>query len=393
MQLLSKIVLASAALSSLASATPVEKRNNRFSVKQEVNSSFKSKSGPAALAKALGKYNATMPPAVVAAAGNDGTEPAQPTTYDEEYLCPVSIGGQKLSLDFDTGSSDLWVFSSELPQASQANHNAYSPRKSKSFKSLSGYTWSIQYGDGSGASGDVGTDTVVVGGTTVAAQAVELAKQVSSSFSQGTGDGLLGLGFSSINTVQPQQQKTFFDNAASSLDAPIFTADLRHNQPGSYDFGFIDDTKYTGSINYTPVNSAQGFWEFSSTGYQVGSGAFKSQSIDAIADTGTTLFLTDDAIVSDYYSQVQGAQNDQTQGGYTFPCSASLPDFTFGVGAYRAVISGSLINYAPVDANTCFGGIQSNQGLGMSIFGDIMFKSQFVIFDGGNTQLGFAAKP
>ena len=26
---------------------------------------------------------------------------------DSEYLCPVTIGGQTLNLDFDTGSSDL----------------------------------------------------------------------------------------------------------------------------------------------------------------------------------------------------------------------------------------------------------------------------------------------
>jgi hypothetical protein len=27
--------------------------------------------------------------------------------YDSEYLCPVTVGGQMLNLDFDTGSSDL----------------------------------------------------------------------------------------------------------------------------------------------------------------------------------------------------------------------------------------------------------------------------------------------
>lgn len=27
--------------------------------------------------------------------------------YDSEYLCPVTVGGQTLNLDFDTGSSDL----------------------------------------------------------------------------------------------------------------------------------------------------------------------------------------------------------------------------------------------------------------------------------------------
>ena len=65
---------------------------------------------------------------------------------------------------------------------------------------MSGASWSIQYADGSGSSGTVGTDTVTIGGTTVQGQAVELATQASSQFVSGANDGLVGLSFSSINT-------------------------------------------------------------------------------------------------------------------------------------------------------------------------------------------------
>ena len=123
-----------------------------------------------------------------------------------------------------------WVFSNELPTAQQNGHGIYTPGGSAS--KLNGETWSISYGDGSSASGDVYTDTVKVGGTTVTAQAVELASTVSSSFQSQPGDGLLGLGFSSINTVTPDKQKTFFDNAAGSLTAPLFAVDLKKGAPG-----------------------------------------------------------------------------------------------------------------------------------------------------------------
>lgn len=96
---------------------------------------------------------------------------------------------------------DRWVFSSELSKSQQSGHEIYNPSKSKTAKKLSGATWQIQYGDGSGASGDVYKDTVNVGGVQVTGQAVELAKKISAQFQQDqNNDGLLGLAFSSLNT-------------------------------------------------------------------------------------------------------------------------------------------------------------------------------------------------
>ena len=275
-------------------------------------------------------------------------------------------------------------------------HDIYDPSKSSTSNQLQGYTWNITYGDQSSSSGNVYTDTVTVGQTTFANQAVELAEEVSTQFQQDAGnDGLLGLAFSSINTVQPQQQLTFFDNVKSSLSAPLFTADLQKGQPGTYGFGAIDDSAHTGDITYVDVDNSNGFWGFSADGYSV-NGQSGGEISGAIADTGTTLLLVDDSVVSDYYSGVDGAQNDQSQGGYTYPCSTTLPDITFTIGGYDAVVPGSYVNYAPTDdsGTTCFGGIQSNSGIGFSIFGDIFLKSQFVVFNGDTSpQLGFAAKP
>lgn len=47
----------------------------------------------------------------VAAAGGDGSGSvvANPMLLDSEYLSPVTIGGQTLNLDVDTGSADLYV--------------------------------------------------------------------------------------------------------------------------------------------------------------------------------------------------------------------------------------------------------------------------------------------
>lgn len=218
-----------------------------------------------------------------AKAAQKGSVAASPEAYDQSYLCPVTVGNQTLNLDFDTGSADLWVYSTLQPSSQQSGHSVYNPNDSTS-KILSGSTWDIQYGDGSSASGNVYADKVVVGPVTATSQAVEAATSVSSSFLQDTdNDGLLGLAFSSINTIEPTAQTTFFDTVKSTLASKLFTATLKKGAAGSYDFGFIDTSKYTGNLVYTNVNTANGFWEFTATGYAIGTGSTVTTSYDSIA--------------------------------------------------------------------------------------------------------------
>ena len=310
-----------------------------------------------AQATGTGVASASSTGGVSAATNGTGVVTATPEQGDVEYLSPVNIGGQTMNMDFDSGSSDLWVFNTQLATASQSGHTNFNPQKSTTFKMMTGSTFSISYGDGSGAAGNVGTDTVNIGGATVTSQAIELATAVSASFVQDTqSNGLVGLAFSKLNTVKPTQQKTFFDNAMATLPMPVFTADLRHNAVGSYEFGNIDATKFNGSLSWAAVNTTQGFWQFSSTKFSVGTGAVMNVAGgQAIADTGTTLMLANPAIVNAYYSQVQGAVNNATVGGVTFPCNAQLPDLNVDIGGnYMALIRGDDINFAQVDATgTC----------------------------------------
>lgn len=95
-----------------------------------------------------------------------------------------------------------------------------------------------------------------------------------------------------------------------------------------------------------------------------------------------------------YYNEVDGAQYDNRQGGYTFSCDAELPDFYVGIGDYQAKVPGPYINLAAVDdsGSACFGGIQSSQGIGRSIYGDVFLKAVFAVFDSDNSRFGVAEK-
>jgi hypothetical protein len=393
-------VTAALALANSVVSTPIERRD-AFSVKQVAHGKYW-KNGANEKIKVLRKYGKPVPQELIdtaaaasaqveaAAAGTStGTDPAVPSDeYDSSYLSPVTVGTTTVHLDFDTGSSDLWVFSNLQASSQLSGHDYY---KTDASKLKSGYTWKISYGDGSGASGKVYADKVQVGAVTATSQAVEAATSVSSTFTQDTEtDGLLGLAQSSINTVQPQQQKTFFDTVKSQLAKPLFAATLKYHAAGSYDFGYIDTAKYTGAITYVNADVSQGFWGITATAYSVGS-TTTTASLPGILDTGTTLLYTSPAAVKAYYAKVSGAKLDNTQGGYTFPCSATLPDFSITVGGVKQVVPGKFINYAPVTASTCFGGIQTDDGIGFSIFGDIFLKSKYVIFEGAATpRIGLA---
>jgi hypothetical protein len=378
-------------------ASPIEKRDT-FSVEQVARGTFR-KNGPAQMVKTFRKYGKPVPDHILAAAensatvsadANTGSDPAVPSDeYDSSYLSPVTVGSNTLHLDFDTGSADLWVFSSLQAQSSLQGHDYY---KVDSTKRKSGYTWKISYGDGSGASGQVYADKVTVGAVTATSQAVEAATSVSAQFTRDVDtDGLLGLAMSSINTVRPTQQSTWFDTVKGQLAKPLFCVNLKYHAAGTYDFGYIDSSKYTGAITYINADASQGFWGMSASAYSVGSGASVKSSISGILDTGTTLMYVDAAIAKAYYAKVSGAQNDSTQGGYIFPCTATLPDFSITVGGVKQVVPGKHINYTPVGDGTCFGGMQTNEGIGMSIFGDIFLKSKYIVHEMGSTpRLGFA---
>ncbi|ELQ38275.1 hypothetical protein MCOR27_010166 [Pyricularia oryzae] len=416
-----------ALLATVVSAAPannqkrsIQKRS--FKVDRVRNLNFKGHNGPRELMKAYAKYSMPVPQGLldaIAAQGKPefksqsvgeskisaqdpatnsskaagvGLVTATPEAGDVEYLSPVTIGGQTLNLDFDTGSSDLWIFSTMLPQNVQAGHTNFDPAKSTTFKQAQGLSFKIRYGDGSGASGVVGTETVDIGGVTVTGQAVEMATQVSGSFVKDTANnGLVGLAYSKLNTVSPVPQQTFFDNVMPSLAEPLFTADLRKGAVGAYEFGRIDNSKFTGEMKFIPVNTTRGFWQFSSEKFQVGNGQVKqgTKGGQAIADTGTTLILANPTTVQGYYSQVPGAVNDQQVGGITIPCDAKLPDLMLDVGGVMAKVKGSDIVFAQVQGNTCFGGMQPTTS-SLQIYGDIFFKSQFVVFNGGNNTLGIA---
>ncbi len=347
-----------------------------------------------------------------------GDVPAEDSQNDSEYLCPVTIGtpGKTFTLDFDTGSADLWVssiaslpafqrpvltvvqlWSTELPAATTkgTSHTVFDPTKSSTFKDSTGSSWKISYGDGSSASGSVGTDVVNVGGLIIQNQAIELAKSLSTQFQQDTSDGLLGLAFGSINTVTPKPVQTPVENMISQKDIPetseLFTANLGStkdaNDPDKgesfYTFGYIDKEALGGQTPYyTPVDNSQGFWMFDSASAVVAGQTVERTGNTAIADTGTTLALVDDKTCQAIYKAIPGGKYDSTQQGYIYPTDtpvSKLPVVSFAVGGKQFPLQKEDLGFADAGNGMTYGGIQSRGSMTFDILGDVFLKSIYAV--------------
>lgn len=238
--------------------------------------------------------------------------------------------------------------------------HVFDPQKSNTFKDIDGSTFNISYGDQSFALGTVGKDTIDIGGATVENQGIGLPNDVSDSFAEDMiSDGLVGLAFTSINTMLPKQQTTFFDNVAPDLDEPVLTAQLKSGAVGSYEFGIVDNSKFLGDLVKVPVDASNGFWQINSGQFAVGDGAQTTVTKGvktAIADTGTSLMLINDEIVQAYYEKVEGSLFTAETGGFIYPCATKLPDLYVAVGeSHLAKIPGSVVNFATVGTNTTTG--------------------------------------
>jgi hypothetical protein len=113
-----------ALLAGIATATPLQKRGTTFEVKTRRSIDTTSPSaGSDAMRKAYSKFGfsmrslkrqATTTGGTTNGQGQTGVVAAVPEPNLSEYLSPVNIGGQNVTLDFDTGSSDLYVNAQEL---------------------------------------------------------------------------------------------------------------------------------------------------------------------------------------------------------------------------------------------------------------------------------------
>ncbi|XP_042740013.1 embryonic pepsinogen [Lagopus leucura] len=316
------------------------------------------------------------------------TEPLL-NTLDMEYYGTISIGTppQDFTVVFDTGSSNLWVPSVSCTSPACQSHQMFNPSQSSTYKST-GQNLSIHYGTGD-MEGTVGCDTVTVASLMDTNQLFGLStSEPGQFFVHVKFDGILGLGYPSLaaDGITP-----VFDNMVneSLLEQNLFSVYLSRETMGSMViFGGIDDSYFTGSINWIPV-SYQGYWQISMDSIIVNKQEIAcSSGCQAIIDTGTSLVAGPASDIDDIQSAVGANQN--SYGEYSVNCShvLAMPDVVFVIGGIQYPVP-ALAYTEQNDQGTCMSSFQ-NSSADLWILGDVFIRVYYSIFDRANNRVGLA---
>ncbi|KAJ7729948.1 acid protease [Mycena metata] len=318
---------------------------------------------------------------------------------NEQWDGTISVGTpkkgtakQNFLIDFDTGSADLWVPSSSCSSLGCFGKSKYNP-SSSSTSSSKPYKFSIEYADGSTASGPVYSDTVTVAGITATNQWFAAMTTLSSSWFTAPCDGIMGMGLLPISGLQ---QNPFVQNAKSegAIAVGQFSFYLANTGSELY-IGGTDTKKYTGAIEFHSINTTTGLWQPTNGQAKVGSTTV-STGLQPIIDSGTTLMYCPPALVQQIYAQVPGAKVfEADEGLWSYPC-ASPPKISFNWGGKDWTVSAANLNLGTTKARStdcvsALAGLDIGFGANVCILGDAFMRNFYSVFDLDQQTVGFAA--
>jgi hypothetical protein len=358
-------------------------------------------------------------------AADTGTQPeAGPQLYavpltscqGVAYTAPVTLGGsQTFQLVIDTGSSSLGVASSTCSNCGVTP--TYTPGSTAVDKNM---PTSIQYESG-GWSGEVYQDTAAVGSSPAAT--VDLAAITSQTmFFQGPGcdEGIIGFG---PPAAVAQGTDLWFNQFVSTTHLPNVFATELCDSGGTLWLGGYDPSATTAAPQYTPKFAAVEneyhavtLTSITVAGQDAGAGtsvSFTNTPV-ALVDTGTSLFYLNSTAYASVIAAIEAdPQFASTLGASFFPASgaaepncvasgltkaqldATLPalTLTFGTGPTISVqalpTESYLLQIQNQWCSSLMGADVGNEPIA-GILGAAFLRSNVVIFDQVNDQIGFA---
>ncbi|KAF3902852.1 Saccharopepsin [Arthrobotrys entomopaga] len=310
-----------------------------------------------------------------------------------QYFSEITLGTppQSFKVVLDTGSSNLWVPSSQCSSIACFLHAKYESSESSTYKK-NGTTFEIHYGSGS-MEGFVSQDTLSIGDLTIKGQDfAEAVKEPGLAFAFGKFDGILGLGYDtiSVNKMVPP----FYQMVNQKLvDEPVFAFYIAPEGTDSeVIFGGIDESHYKGDMTWIPLRR-KAYWEVSFDALSFGDETVEfGEEWGAILDTGTSLITLPSEYAEMLNSEI-GAKKGWN-GQYTVECDKipSLPDLSFRLGGKSFSISAS--DYTLQVQGSCISAITAldmPKPVGpLAILGDAFLRKYYSVYDLGKGRVGVA---
>lgn len=319
------------------------------------------------------------------------------------YKGSISVGTppQRFTVVFDTGSSDLWVFSRRSSARDRSYLHTYDSTASLSYESAPG-ALVIQYGIGH-CSGPLLRETVRLGGLAVQGQLMGEAIEFSRNFDtrENPSDGILGMGFQAASSDRGAPLIARM-KSQGVIDRAVFSFHLGGDpdstgQDGSFLLIGEPDQNliYNGSITYTPVsNRCRGMWCVDLTAVLVDGldWGFCRGGCVALPDTGTSMIVVPAHHWPAFSKKLTKNRHDCKSGpsGGIFCTKASLsglPTFSIVVGdaiftlkPEQYMLEGAVVGFMPSMLRTW-------------ILGDTFLKNVYTIFDMDKRRVGFAHTP
>ncbi|KAJ6508181.1 acid protease [Mycena sanguinolenta] len=358
---------------------------------------------------------------------------------DFEYLTNVTIGGQKLSLSVDTGSSDTWVIQQGFscfdldgnPQSEDVcafGSAGFNPNASRTFTPFPGVSFNITYSDGEALLGPVSVDTVTIGGLSVEKQVVPIPIHASY-LGDGINSGIIGLSFPGgttvFNTTDPLKASAanqiiyspFFLSAVEQkkVENPSFSIALdrgsfeqEENDTFDPNLGFLSfggiapvpvlknsvTVPIQGFSTTTAANGLHGsnlfFYTVEVESYTFpGSDKVVTMNNNTVLDTGTTVNYFPSPVAAAYAAQFSPPAVEYPDTGlYTVACNATVPDFGVTIaGKTFPINKRDQIIPTGKDANNntvCITGTQdggADQADAVFILGDVFLHNVVATFN------------
>ncbi|KIJ20610.1 hypothetical protein PAXINDRAFT_106243 [Paxillus involutus ATCC 200175] len=325
---------------------------------------------------------------------------------DSSYFGSVALGTPPVSFNviLDTGSADLWVADSGC-RTGCSGIAVFDSASSSTFQNRS-QQFSVTYGSGQ-VIGVLAQDVVQMAGFSVQNQPFGAVTQISSRLLISPVSGLLGLGWQSISS---SGQMPFWETLASSgaWSQPLMAFQLTRfvnatgaapTEPGgSFTMGFVNESLYTGQIDFQNLPTTPSYWLLPMTELTVQGNVISiptgSASYSAI-DTGTTLIGGPSSVIQAIYAQVPGSQpgTGNWQGYYTYPCTTPV-NVSISFGGPSWPVSPADFQLTKVSSSQCIGAffeLETGSSAPDWIVGDTFLKNVYSVFRYNPPSVGFAA--